>query len=879
MFLFIVGIILCFALGGFVLLKSNTSNKPNNKQTTPALSVEQPTVTKPKKNNTTYTTVARDTANAKKLDELNTYLQGKLNELNNILQHPNVNINIKFEPIDFPDKPERKQHIIDNFGIIKQLISLICKIQSADVTKNYLINKMRMSEIRINQEIKIRNIINTINQNQIIENKLIDDLLKKLNDDDKNKIISSLNDNQNVVVGILKDIIKKDNNNVILKTADILKKILVMSEVDLNNLKKIQSVVINLTESNIHNHVIYDLTTDNMKNINSKLEIINILIELILSHKEKPKLTQEYLITKMQMSQVHIEQEIKIRTIINTIYNGKKQFIEQDKKNINDLIQILNDNEKTQIISLNNNKLLTQIISEDTQNVILENLNILKKILLMDERTLGKLIKIQQMVKKIKEPTQPIEFNSDFIYDLKNEEMDTILNNENNIKKIRGIIKGDFFGINLNVKEILMREGGQKRGTKKRKRQEDNKTEEKTREGLVNQIAKQIHVIHSESIAEVLFNQNKMSKIFDEFGLVGLYLHLVLNKDSILGILRKDGDDVVNIEFVKGNIEKIIEILKTNKHLFLDRDIQLGVEYVNDQIKTKKRNFQLSKSRINTLFENIGIKIEWGSKKGFLDSKEQITKWTRKQKIPQKKHPRQGHRHGEQDKTSTTKNRAKNTTTQQPNMTPPPLLQRKSNNRTSTTTDRTGSHTDPLSDIERKLVLIKTKLREWFNTKKPELSKIITNLNLDSREIDRIYTNIHGNRIGIKYKNLIEMLPGINTDQLKQILLTDKKETKVGGQSIKSDIFPLQRDINIVTFLTEINKNLETKFNITSFFFNELTDTEKNAINSIITIQNYHLPPDEHVKKIVQLYDGTNLEKLLLTPKQHLLKINNTINV
>ena len=123
------------------------------------------------------------------------------------------------------------------------------------------------------------------------------------------------------------------------------------------------------------------------------------------------------------------------------------------------------------------------------------------------------------------------------------------------------------------------------------------------------------------------------------------------------------------------------------------------------------------------------------------------------------------------------------------------------------------------------------------------------------------------------------MLPGINTDQLKQILLTDKKETKVGGQSIKSDIFPLQRDINIVTFLTEINKNLETKFNITSFFFNELTDTEKNAINSIITIQNYHLPPDEHVKKIVQLYDGTNLEKLLLTPKQHLLKINNTINV
>ena len=183
------------------------------------------------------------------------------------------------------------------------------------------------------------------------------------------------------------------------------------------------------------------------------------------------------------------------------------------------------------------------------------------------------------------------------------------------------------------------------------------------------------------------------------------------------------------------------------------------------------------------------------------------------------------------------------------------------------------------SDIERKLVLIKTKLREWFNTKKPELSKIITNLNLDSREIDRIYTNIHGNRIGIKYKNLIEMLPGINTDQLKQILLTDKKETKVGGQSIKSDIFPLQRDINIVTFLTEINKNLETKFNITSFFFNELTDTEKNAINSIITIQNYHLPPDEHVKKIVQLYDGTNLEKLLLTPKQHLLKINNTINV
>ena len=244
MFLFIVGIILCFALGGFVLLKSNTSNKPNNKQTTPALSVEQPTVTKPKKNNTTYTTVARDTANAKKLDELNTYLQGKLNELNNILQHPNVNINIKFEPIDFPDKPERKQHIIDNFGIIKQLISLICKIQSADVTKNYLINKMRMSEIRINQEIKIREIINTINSG--FENEIIEKLLKKLNDDDKNKIISSLDGDNNKNVGKLKIIIGADKNkdNVILKTADILKKILVMSKVDLDNLEKIQQFVI-----------------------------------------------------------------------------------------------------------------------------------------------------------------------------------------------------------------------------------------------------------------------------------------------------------------------------------------------------------------------------------------------------------------------------------------------------------------------------------------------------------------------------------------------------------------------------------------------------------------------------------------------------------
>ena len=102
-------------------------------------------------------------------------------------------------------------------------------------------------------------------------------------------------------------------------------------------------------------------------------------------------------------------------------------------------------------------------------------------------------------------------------------------------------------------------------------------------------------------------------------------------------VIRKDGDDVVNIEFVKGNIEKIIEILKTNKHLFLDRDIQLGVEYVNDQIKTKKRNFQLSKSRIKTLFGNIGINIEWGLKGNFSNRIQQITKWRNTQEAPTKK--------------------------------------------------------------------------------------------------------------------------------------------------------------------------------------------------------------------------------------------------
>ena len=659
MFLFIVGIILCFALGGFVLLKSNTSNKPNNKQTTPALSVEQPTVTKPKKNNTTYTTVARDTANAKKLDELNTYLQGKLNELNNILQHPNVNINIniKFEPIDFPDKPERKQHIIDNFGIIKQLISLICKIQSADVTKNYLINKMRMSEIRINQEIKIRTIINDINSG--FENEIIEKLLKKLNDDDKNKIISSLDGDNNKNVGKLKIIIGADKNkdNVILKTADILKKILVMSKVDLDNLEKIQQFVITyqttMDNSTMDNHSIYDfiysLTSDEMIDIKDKINPITKLIELI-----QTQLTQKYLIEKMKMSTVDINQEIQIRTIINNINNQDK--IIKDKL-IDDLLQLLNNDDKTKIIenynktienyntTIENNK-IQRIIINDKDNNIHKKPKLFMKILLMDAERLDKLIKIQQMVKKIKKGDKqlkpPIEFNSDFIYDLNNEEMDTILKNNDDIEKIKKQINGKNSmtkkSLGINLKEILMREGEQKRGTKKRKRQEDKKKgKEDTRGGLVNQIAKQINNFESESIAPVLFNQNKMSKIFDEFGLVGLYLHLVLNKDSILGILRKDGDDVVNIEFVKGNIEKIIEILKKNKHLFLDRDIKLGVEYVNNQIKTKKRNFQLSKSRINTLFGNIGINIEWGLKGNFSNRIQQITKWINTQEAPTKK--------------------------------------------------------------------------------------------------------------------------------------------------------------------------------------------------------------------------------------------------
>ena len=74
---------------------------------------------------------------------------------------------------------------------------------------------------------------------------------------------------------------------------------------------------------------------------------------------------------------------------------------------------------------------------------------------------------------------------------------------------------------------------------------------------------------------------------------------------------------------------------------------------------------------------------------------------------------------------------------------------------------------------------------------------MIKNLKLnDSQEIENIHYNINKTD---DYKTLIELLPDINVDQLKRILLTKEKVKMVGIKNIhplQRDIHPLQRDIN-----------------------------------------------------------------------------------
>ena len=464
MLFFIVGIIMCLALGGFIWYKnSNTPDNTNTKQTSEPLAVKQSI--KSSNNNTNYTTIAKDTANAKKLDELNTNLQIKLNELNTILKIHNIN----FGPSDFPDKLERKQHIVDNFEIIKQLISLICDIQSANVTKNYLINKMQMSEVRINQEIKIRSIINKINTDtdNIIETHLIDELLRLLSNDDKNTII-----NNKITTNKLIQIIKNDNVN-IHKNPTLLKKILLMDKTTLQKLQNVQEMVKNIkkpkeqTPIEFNSDFIYDLNNEEMDTILKNTNEIQHIHDSIVFKQSVVGIFSRINFKEimMQKNVDGINQEIKIRSIINKINTDTDNIIETHL--IDELLRLLSNDDKNTIINnkITTNKLI-QIIKNDNVNIH-KNPTLLKKILLMDKTTLQKLQNVQEMVKNIKKPKEqtPIEFNSDFIYDLNNEEMDTILKNTKNIDNIREIIKGKSNIFFVNFKEILMRDGEKKRRT------------------------------------------------------------------------------------------------------------------------------------------------------------------------------------------------------------------------------------------------------------------------------------------------------------------------------------------------------------------------------------------------------------------------------
>ena len=607
LFLFIVGIIMCLAMGGFFLYKKSTN--PNTKQTSEQLAVKQPINSS--KNNTNYTTVARDTANAKKLDDLNNELQEKLNKLNTIL----YDLNIKFEPSDFPDKLERKQHIIDNFEIIKQLILLILSNKSTNLTKKYLINKMQMSEVRINQEIEIRKIINNINTENIIDTHLIDELLKLLKNEDKNTIIKNYNDHNNYEKNI-GTIIENDKDN-IHKNPKLLKKILLMDAVRLGKLKNVQDMVKKIKEPQekdkpkleFDSDFIYDLDENEMKtilNINDEMEIQHIYDSIALKQSVVGRFSRiNFKEIMMQKNVDGINQEIEIRKIINNII---------DTHLIDELLKLLKNEDKNTIIKNYNDhnnyeKNIGTIIENDKDNIH-KNPKLLKKILLMDAVRLGKLKNVQDMVKKIKKPQEKdkpkLEFDSDFIYDLDENEMETILN-INNIKKIRTTIIREG---KSKLKKILMSEGEKQRRKKKRKEEKGEKEEKRRellnqkeiRELLNKQINAQINAIQKTSITNEVFSQNTKStlnKIFEEFGFVGLYLYLVINKG------------VVDVK----NIEKLIEILEKKQHLFYDRDIQSGVEYVNNDTEIQKQiksNFKHNTQLINDAFKGIGInEIEW----------------------------------------------------------------------------------------------------------------------------------------------------------------------------------------------------------------------------------------------------------------------------